>query len=136
MWTAEVANGEYDVHVVAGDPSAGQGPQRITAQGATTIADVATPANIFAEGTTRVSVRNGRLRVTIGGSSGTTTINYIEVTPVEARFAERGAHHARHVNLTLDVGVRHHEDHLAGGGRLGADTRIRINRKVRVHERI
>ncbi len=83
VWTAELPNGEYRIHVICGDPDNAQGPHRVLAQSVTLVNDVATARNQFVEGSARVSVRDGRLRVAIGGTAGLTMINYVEAIPVE-----------------------------------------------------
>ncbi len=87
-WTAEVANGNYEVCLKAGDPSVAQGPHRVRANGITLIDDVTTPANVFAASCPAgapirsIPVRNGRLAVEIGGAAGNTMINYLVMGPV------------------------------------------------------
>jgi hypothetical protein len=81
VWTAEVANGDYDVHVSSGDATSAAGPHRVRVQARTAIADVATDASGFLENTVRVPVRDGRLQVAIGGAGGGTTINYLHALP-------------------------------------------------------
>ncbi len=86
-WTAELPTGDYEVCLVAGDPSYAQGPHRITANGVTLIGDVVTQANQFASSCSpsgpshRIPVRNGRLQVGIGGTAGNTLINYVKTGP-------------------------------------------------------
>jgi hypothetical protein len=48
-WSIELANGDYDVYVVCGDPSYAQGPQRVRANGVTIIDDVETGRASYAD---------------------------------------------------------------------------------------
>ena len=71
--------GDYDVTATAGDAGFAQGPQRVVAEGVVLINNVMTAPNVFATGTSRVRVRDGRLTVEIGGGGGNTTLNKLEI---------------------------------------------------------
>ncbi len=101
VFSAELANGEYDVHVVCGDPLFPQGPHRIAAEGNVLIDDVRTGPDELAENTRRVSVRDGRIDVTIGGAGGASVVNYLEVIP-----APGGPRFLRSVNFQPSASVR------------------------------
>ncbi len=82
-WSAEVANGDYEVCVEAGDPSYAQGPHRIAVNGVNLIEDARSRAGEFVSScpvgspASNIPVRNGRLQVAIGGTTGNTMINYL-----------------------------------------------------------
>jgi hypothetical protein len=82
IWEGELANGDYEVRVLSGDASFDQGPHRVLVQGVTVINDVMTAAGLFADETVRVPVRNGRLRLLVGGTVSYTMINLMEAVEV------------------------------------------------------
>ncbi len=77
-WTAEVPNGDYLVRVNVGDLAFPQGPHLVKVGDEVLIDRVRTAKDEFAVSNRRVSVRTGRLEVTIGGGGGITTINFLE----------------------------------------------------------
>ena len=78
IWEATVPNGDYDVLLVVGDPTFSQGPQRVVVEGTTLVNDETTAAGAHLQRAGLVKVRDGRLTVEIGGTAGTTTLDYLE----------------------------------------------------------
>ncbi len=81
-FTAEVANGDYELFLVSGDASFAQGPHRVESGGQLLVNDVSTVAGGFTAGFGRFTVRNQRIDIRIGGSSGSTMLNLIELVRV------------------------------------------------------
>jgi hypothetical protein len=79
-WQYTLPNGNYLVTLSCGDASYKQGPQLVTVQGNVVVNDVTTQVNQFATVTNYpVTVNNGQLTITIGGSSGNTMLNYVTI---------------------------------------------------------
>jgi hypothetical protein len=76
---AEVPVGEYDVTITVGDCQFPQGPQRVDVEGTRVVSDEPLTANVFLVRTTKVRVLDGRLTVTIGGTTANTVLNAIEI---------------------------------------------------------
>jgi hypothetical protein len=102
-WDVVLPNGQYRVTVVAGDPS-GSGQHRIALQGAIAIPDVSTSDGQFATAAeVLVTVTDGRLRMRIGGISGSskkTKPCYIDITPVVAKAGVEGALQPLRIDLS------------------------------------
>ncbi|MEZ6128233.1 MAG: FAD-dependent oxidoreductase [Planctomycetaceae bacterium] len=83
-WECEVPNGTWQVTVCVGDSDHEQPEQNVTVEGRLLIQNVPTQAGGFHEASTSVTVRDGRLTVTIGRPSGNanTTLCWLALTPV------------------------------------------------------
>lgn len=80
-WELGLANGTYQVHVVAGDANGWNNRQSITAEGSSVVDATTTSTNRWVEGTSTVTVIDGRLTIANGAGAQNNTINYIEITP-------------------------------------------------------
>ncbi len=78
MWIAEIPNGDYDVRVISGDSKYARGAHHVETGPFVLIDDAFTAKAEFVDATTRVSVRNGRLEVRVGGAAGESVINLVE----------------------------------------------------------
>jgi hypothetical protein len=83
-WEMAVANGTYQVRVVAGDPTGtANALYRINVEGLLAVDSVAAPAvGEFFDGTVTVTVTDGRLTITNATGSINNKICFIEITPV------------------------------------------------------
>jgi hypothetical protein len=82
-WELAVPNGQYSVHIVAGDPGFTDSVYKFNAEGQLVLSG--TPgggANHWVEGTKTVTVSDGRLTIANATGSVNNKIDYIEVTPV------------------------------------------------------
>lgn len=79
-WKLDIANGTYLISLAAGDAANPQGPHRIDVEGVRLVNDQNTLTNQFYTVTDQpITVSDGQLTVVIGGTVGTTCINYIVV---------------------------------------------------------
>src|SRR6266496_2739838 len=62
-WELAVANGDYQVHVVAGDPSYNDSVYKFNVEGVLTVNGTPTSAKRFVEGTQIVTVSDGKLTI-------------------------------------------------------------------------
>lgn len=79
-WEAAVPNGEYRIHLVAGDPTYSSGTQHLMAEGVNLINEPTNPLKMWAEGWARVTVSDGRLTVYVGPSAGFAKLCFLEIT--------------------------------------------------------
>ena len=83
-WQLDVPNGTYTVALASGDPSWAQGPHRVLLEGQVVVNDVNTAGNEYVVLTAvPVTVADGQLTLTLGGTTGTSFLNYLTVTPNE-----------------------------------------------------
>lgn len=80
FWEIEVPNGDYTVYLVAGDPSFYNSTYIIEVEGVIVVSGVPSSANPWIEGTTTVTVTDGRLTVSNGPGSNNNKINFIEIS--------------------------------------------------------
>ena len=83
-WEIAVPNGNYQVHLVAGDPSYTDSVYKINVEGVLTVNGTPTKANHFVEGTKTVTVSDGRLTISNATGSVNDKLDYVEITPVAA----------------------------------------------------
>lgn len=81
-WELEVANGTYDVHLVAGDPSYFDSVFGFTLEGQPFLSGTPTSANRFIESTVHVTVSDGRLSLGNGAGTKNNKVCFIEVISV------------------------------------------------------
>ncbi|WP_447971237.1 LamG-like jellyroll fold domain-containing protein [Nitrospira sp. M1] len=84
-WNYDLANGDYLVSLVSGDPSFPQGPHTIAVEGTNVINGLNTQANEFITITDQpVTVTDGQLTLSLtrAGGSSKTIVNSIVITPV------------------------------------------------------
>ena len=80
-WELAVTNGNYDVRIVAGDPSFVGSTFAITAEGAAAIRGTTTSASPWLDATVTVAVGDGRLTLRNGPGATSNKICFVEVTP-------------------------------------------------------
>ena len=80
VWEIAVPNGNYSVHIVAGDPFAYDSTYAINAEGLLVVSGKPTSAVRWLEGTQSVSVFDGRLTVSNAGGSINNKIAFIDIT--------------------------------------------------------
>ncbi len=81
-WDLSVANGQYAVRVVAGDPSEWDNLYRINVEGQTAINGNASSAQRWLEKTITVAVSDGKLTVTSGGGAVDNRLAFLDITAV------------------------------------------------------
>ena len=91
FYRMNLANGVYDVEVGVGDPSYAGGPHRVIVEGVPFFETETTARNDFKKRRVRIAVVDGRLDVEVGGSTGTTSVDYLSVreviqTPLRVNF--------------------------------------------------
>ncbi len=80
-WQLDVPNGSYVVSLASGDASWAQGPHRVVLEGQVVVNGVSTAANEYVTITDwPVTVNDGQLTIQLGGTSGTSFLNYVTVT--------------------------------------------------------
>jgi N-acetylneuraminic acid mutarotase len=80
VWEISVPNGTYTVRIVAGDPGAYDSTYAIAAEGATIVSGKPTSSVRWFDGTTTVTVADGRLTVTNAAGSSNNKIAFIDIT--------------------------------------------------------
>jgi PKD repeat protein len=81
-WELQLANGNYRVRIVAGDPGFTDSVFRISAEGALVVSGTPTSGTRWIEGTATVAVTDGRLTVANATGASNNKICFIEVTAV------------------------------------------------------
>lgn len=81
VWELALANGAYDVHAVAGDPSFFDSVFRLAFEGVLVISGTPTATAPFIEGTALVQVSDGRLTVRSAAGGSNNKICFVEITP-------------------------------------------------------
>jgi glucose/arabinose dehydrogenase len=79
-WEIAVPNGKYAVHVVAGDPSATNSVYRFNVEGVLVVNGAPTASRKWIDGTTVVTVTDGRLTLTNASGASNNKICYIDIT--------------------------------------------------------
>jgi hypothetical protein len=79
-WEIAVPNGSYRVRVVAGDPARFDSVFRLNVEGVATVSGTPTSSTRWLEGTSTVSVSDGRLTVTNGAGASNNKICFIEIS--------------------------------------------------------
>lgn len=78
-WEIAVANGTYTVRVVAGDPSYYDGIYKINVEGVLTVNGTASSSTRWFEGTSTVSVADGRLTISNASGADKNKIAFVEI---------------------------------------------------------
>jgi N-acetylneuraminic acid mutarotase len=81
-WELAVANGDYSVRVVAGDPTAFNSAYGFNAEGQSVVAGRPSPASPWFDGTRTVTVADGRLTISNAAGSSNNKIAFVEITSV------------------------------------------------------
>jgi len=85
-WSYDLPNGDYHVSLASGDASWQQGPHVVVVEGSPVITQVTTQPNEFWTVTDHLAtVTDGSLSITLGGSTGYTMLNYVEITLVREK---------------------------------------------------
>ena len=79
VWEMAVPNGTYTVHVVSGDPDNTDSVYKIAVEGVLTVSGTPTAAAHWVEGTSRVTVSDGRLTITNATGSSNDKLDYVDV---------------------------------------------------------
>lgn len=83
-WELAVANGQYTVHIVAGDPSYNDSIYKVNAEGVLTVSGTPTSGNRFVEGTQIVNVTDGKLTITSAAGASNNKLAYIDIASYES----------------------------------------------------
>ncbi len=82
VWRYDLPNGDYLISLASGDPAFTHGPQRVKVEGQLVFNDLTSTQNSFLTVTDLpVTVTDGALTITLGGSTGYTLLNYVHITP-------------------------------------------------------
>jgi hypothetical protein len=88
VWEIELANGTYQVHIVAGDPRSLDSVYRVNVEGALAIDGSPTKFNRWLEGTVTVQVTDGRLTISNADGAVGNKINFIDIMPMDVIIPE------------------------------------------------
>jgi glucose/arabinose dehydrogenase len=80
VWEILVPNGTYTVRVVAGDPAFTDSVYRLNVEGVATVSGTPTSSTHWFEGTSTVTVTDGRLTVTNGSGASNNKICFLEIS--------------------------------------------------------
>jgi len=81
FWEIAVANGSYEVRIVAGDPVYYGNVVRIAAEGVLVAGGSTTSAARWVDGTATVNVTDGRLTIANGAGADGNKVCFVEITP-------------------------------------------------------
>jgi hypothetical protein len=81
VWEIAVPNGTYVVRVVSGDASYFDSVFRMTVEGVLTVNGTPTTGTRWIEGTSTVTVSDGRLTIRSGSGASNNKICFVEITP-------------------------------------------------------
>jgi glucose/arabinose dehydrogenase len=81
-WQIAVPNGDYEVHVVAGDPEKFDSVYRINVEGVLAVSGTPTSSQRWVEGTVTVTVTDGRLTVSNAAGAQNNKIAFLEINAV------------------------------------------------------
>jgi hypothetical protein len=79
VWELAVPNGRYTVHVVIGDSDNIDSVYKVNVEGVLTVSGTPTAAAHWVEGTSVVTVSDGRLTITNGTGSSNDKLDYVDV---------------------------------------------------------
>ena len=79
-WDIAVPDGDYTVHIVAGDANKGKGREAVNVEGITLLDATATKDQKWVEATGQVTVADGQLTLTNAGAKVAAKLAYIEIT--------------------------------------------------------
>jgi hypothetical protein len=80
VWEIAVANGTYRVRVVSGDPISFSSVFRTTVEGVLTVSGTPTTSTRWIEGTSTVTVTDGRLTIRSGTGASINKMCFVEIT--------------------------------------------------------
>ena len=83
-WEIAVPNGQYDVSVTAGDPGEASSHYGVNVEGTTVVNETPTWSDLYADGSARVTVSDGKLTVTSAAGSWNNKLDSIQITAVDA----------------------------------------------------
>jgi hypothetical protein len=81
VWEIGVPNGTYLVHVVSGDPAAVDSVYRMSVEGVLIVNGTPTTSSPWIEGTSTVTVIDGRLTMRSAPGASNNKVCFIEITP-------------------------------------------------------
>jgi glucose/arabinose dehydrogenase len=81
VWELAVPNGTYDVHIVSGDADFIDSVYRVTVEGVLVVNGTPSTAAHWIEGTSTVTVTDGRLTIRSGSGGVNNKICFVDVTP-------------------------------------------------------
>ena len=82
VWEIAIPNGTYQVHAVAGDPSYFNITYRIAVEGVVVVAGTSNTATRWIEGTSTVTVTDGRLTLRSAPGATANKICFVDITPL------------------------------------------------------
>lgn len=81
-WEIAVPSGQYQVHIVCGDPTASDSVFKVAAEGTLVVSGTPSSANHWLQGTATITVSDGRLTISNAAGSSNNKINFIDITDV------------------------------------------------------
>jgi hypothetical protein len=81
VWELAVPNGSYTVRVVAGDPSYWDTAYKLSVEGVLVVSGTSNSASRWVEGTSTVTVSDGRLTIRSAAGATANKICFVEITP-------------------------------------------------------
>ncbi len=81
LWEIAVPNGDYLVHVVAGDATNSIASEQVFCEGVSALAGTLTGSRHWVESTTRVTVADGRLSVVAGPGAIGASLAFVDIAP-------------------------------------------------------
>jgi hypothetical protein len=81
IWEIAVPNGSYSVRVVSGDAANIDSVFRTTVEGVLTVSGTPTTATRWIEGTSTVTVTDGRLTIRSGSGASNNKLCFVDITP-------------------------------------------------------
>jgi len=81
VWEIALSNGSYAVRVVAGDASYWDIPYQIAVEGVLTVSGTSNSASRWVEGSSTVTVSDGRLTIRSAAGARANKICFVEITP-------------------------------------------------------
>ena len=82
VWELAVPNGHYTVHVVSGDSDNIDSVYKVNVEGVLTVSGTPTAAGHWVEGTSQVTVSDGKLTITNATGSSNDKLDYVDVIAV------------------------------------------------------
>ena len=81
VWEIAVPNGNYSVHLVAGDPTSHNSVYRLAVEGLLTVDGTPNSTRRWIEGFRTVSVTDGRLTITNASGASNNKLCFVEIAP-------------------------------------------------------
>ena len=120
-WELAVANGEYQVHLVAGDSSYTDSVYKFNVENTLVVNGTPMSSKHFIEGTAIVNVTDGRLTISNASGASNNKLTYVDIESVEDDSLPAVSLSATHASASEEWGdgcfyVHSHGRHRCGAG--------------------